>query len=183
MRRADLPPPLTVEQQAILDLLGRVEALELVVRRMVQSQADVVPGRAAAPTLRYVARPGGRRELAATVGRCSARAGEGQREAPQHRGDDPAGMAFGQQKPGGVAFLVGNRAVMDFNFSESDPGDGVPNRSHLSFSRGADGCARQGAVTSCRTKGWVDSCPTAAVCHRRTGFMRLDMDAVNGATA
>ncbi len=72
MTAAPLPPPLTVEQQAILDLLGRVEALELVVRRMVQPQADVVPGRAAAPTLRYVARPGGARELAALPARLVA---------------------------------------------------------------------------------------------------------------
>lgn len=34
----DLPPTLTLEQQAIMDLLGRVEALEMVVKRVVQDQ-------------------------------------------------------------------------------------------------------------------------------------------------
>ena len=34
----DLPPTLTLEQQAIMDLLDRVGALEIVVKRVVQDQ-------------------------------------------------------------------------------------------------------------------------------------------------
>lgn len=75
---------------------------------------------------------------------------KGQRKAAQHGGDDPAGVALGQQQLGGVAFGLADRAAAGFNFVDHNPGFGVRNHSHFYFSIGGDGYARQGCGDLCR---------------------------------
>lgn len=79
---------------------------------------------------------GGVKGHAATGARaflCRGLAGsiEGQREAPEHGGDNPAGVSFIQQQAGGLAFSRGDRPARQSDFIDEYPGNGVLLHGHL----------------------------------------------------
>lgn len=69
-------------------------------------------------------------DLAAPVDGLCPCAVEGQRKAPQHRRDNPAGVTFRQQEARCFALFLADRAVMHFDFIDHHPGDGVSVRGH-----------------------------------------------------
>jgi len=68
-------------------------------------------------------------------GSCSGSA-EGEWEAAQHCGDNPARMSFGQQMACGFPFFVADLAGSNFDFIDRQPGDVVWPHRHLKFSVG-----------------------------------------------